>query len=200
MYRGSNPRILPIIVIILVIALLVAAAISVGRLIFVGDGNGDDSQPVAGSMRDAVLDTSETRRTILTVRGPIVADENYRSYQITISPSSRNYTLYSGYLEQVIEEKSFDNNNRAYEEFVYALDKANISKTKNAKEDEFRGVCATEGIAFMFEAQKDQETDQSVWTSTCKGSAGTMGADIAQVHALFANQIPEFTPQFNQYY
>lgn len=32
----------------------------------------------------------------------------------------------------------------------------------------------------------------ALWTSTCSGSKGNMGASVAQIKALFVNQVPDF--------
>lgn len=198
MYRGSGPRVLPIIIAIIVIALVVAALVTVGRMVF--GGSSDSSENKGTSLQDAVLDHTAERSVRWTVRGPIVADEKFRSYQVTVSPSSRTYVTYSGYLDQVSSTKTYDNNVKAYEEFVFALDKANISKTRSSASTEFRGVCATNGIAYMFETINSGEVDNSLWSTTCKESAGTMGADALKIHALFVNQIPDFAPLFNDIY
>lgn len=199
MYRGSNPRILPIIIVIIVVALVVAALVTVGRMIFSGDsGSSNDSNQGKVSLQDAVLDRTAERSVRWTIRGPIVADENFRSYQITVTPSSRTYITYSGYLDQLTSSHTYDNNTRAYEEFVFALDKANISKTRNSDDVDLRGVCATNGIAYMFETLNNGSVDNSIWSSSCKGSPGTMSADPVKVQALFVNQIPDFKPLFDE--
>lgn len=199
MYRGSGPRVLPIIIVIVVVALVVAALVTVGRMIFSG-GSSDTSETAGTSLQDTVLDRTASRNVRWTIRGPIVADENFRSYQITIGPSSRTFVTYSGYLDQVMDTKTYDNNAKAYEEFVYALDKADISKTRNSNDEDFRGVCATKGIAYMFETMNDATVDNSIWSSSCKDSAGTMAADPLKIQALFVNQIPDFKPLFNDIY
>lgn len=196
MYRGSGPRVLPIIVVIIVIALVVAALVTVGRMVFGGTSDTKKDTGVT-SLQDAVLERTASRSVRWTVRGPIVADEKFRSYQVTVSPTSRSYITYSGYLDQVTETKTYDNNSKAYEEFVFALDKAGISKTRNSADSDFRGVCATNGIAYMFETLDDNDVDNSIWSSSCKDSAGTMGADPLKIQALFVNQIPDFNPLFN---
>lgn len=206
MYRGSNPRIFPLIVTILVIALVIAALVSIGRMIFFGGNKTaqtdtqESAKTTTAALRNTTLNTTDNRGVRLTVRGPIIADEKFKSYQITVTPKTRTYTVYMGYLGQVLNEKDYGNNTKAYEEFVYAIDKANIGKVNDAKDEEFRGVCATRGIAFMYETLVNFDKDQSVWTTTCGGSKGTMGANVQQIHALFANQIPDFKPSFNEMY
>lgn len=200
MYRGSGPRVLPIIIVIVVVALVIAALVTVGRMLFSGGGSSEANDSPAASLQESVLDKSSDRAVRWTVRGPIVADEKFRSYQITITPTSRTFVTYSGYLDQVNDTKKYDNNARAYEEFVFALDKADIGATRKSSDEEFRGVCATNGIAYMFETVKNSNVDNSVWSSSCKDSAGTMGATPSKVQALFVNQIPDFTPLFNEVY
>lgn len=201
MYRGSRPRILPIIIIIIVVALVVAALVTAGKMLFGSTKTSTADQSNSGAaFKKAVLDRTDTRSVRWTVRGPIVANEEFRSYQITISPNDRSYVVYSGYLDKVISSKSYANNSSAYEQFVYALDKASIDKTRSANDEDFRGVCATGGLAYQFETLTTGSVDQSEWSTTCKSSPGTMTADPLQVQALFVNQIPDFQPLFNSIY
>lgn len=202
MYRGSGPRILPIIIVIIVVALVIAALVAVGRMIFSGNrSTTDNDQGTSESaLFDAVVDQADTRAVRWTVRGPIVADEEFRSYQISVSPSQREYVLYSGYLDQVLDRKTYGNNSKAYEQFVYALDKANISKTRAGASDDLRGICATNGLAYKFETLSSGAPDHSLWSSTCKDSKGTLASDVSKIQALFVNQIPDFQPVFNKIY
>lgn len=199
MYRGSRPRILPIIIVILVVVALIVALVTIGRAIF--SGGSSSTTPTTGtSLEDAVLDRGSDRSVRWTVRGPIVADEDFRTYQITISPTARKYVTYSGYLGQVLTTKTYDNNANAYEEFVFALNKANITNVRGGDGSDIRGVCATKGIAYQFETLNDGSADNTLWSSTCAQSKGTLGADPLQIHALFVNQIPAFKPLFTGIY
>jgi hypothetical protein len=197
MYKGSNPRIVPIIVTIVIVAVVIAAIVAISRALFNGS---DDTTTDAPTMSSVVLDTTATRSVNWTVRGPIVAEENFRSYRITISPSERVYTVYSGYLGAVLSTVSYANNTRAYEEFVHALVNADITSTRSAANEDIRGVCATGGLAYTFETLNGGNADQSLWSSTCNQSRGTMAADALKIHALFRNQIPDFKPIFTSVY
>jgi hypothetical protein len=191
---------MPIIIIILVVAFVVAGLVSLGRLFFTGNGSTTTTPESTESVLTSVKNTENGRSVSWTVRGPIVADEKFRSYQITVSPSERKFVTYSGYLDQVTDSKSFTNNQKAYEQFVYALDKAGIGQTHNAEDTDFRGVCATDGFVYIFNTLNGESSDHTLWTSSCKGSKGTKGANVTQVHALFVNQIPDFKPIFSQIY
>lgn len=189
MYKGNSSRILPILLVLIVVAIAIAGLVSLGRMIFGGD-QGDPNQVDVG--REALLNTSVDRSVRMTVRGPIVADEEFRSFQVTISPTSRRIVTYSGYLENTIETKQYSNNVKAYEEFVHALDKANMMNGQafEGEKDDTRGICAT-GNVYEFEVLRGGESVKRLWTSTCKGSPGSFKASVKQVESLFLEQIPD---------
>lgn len=190
MYRGNASRIVPIVLVLIVVAIAIAALVSVGRAIFGGDTQSNQTQADVG--HDALVNTSADRSVRMTVRGPIVADENFRSYQVNIDSSSRTLTTYSGYLDQSIDMKQYGNNVKAYEELVFALDKANMMKGDELKDsaNDTRGICAT-GKVYQFEVLQNNSTVKRLWTSTCRGSSGSFKASVAQVEGLFLKQIPD---------
>lgn len=189
MYRGNSSRIFPIILVIIVIAIAVAALVSIGRVIFSGGGSNQQEVDIS---KEALLNTSTGHSVRMTVRGPIVADENFRSYRVTVDANVRNLTTYSGYLDQPLEGKDLGNNTQAYEEFVYALNRANLVKgtpLENEKDDT-RGICAT-GRVYEFEVIDSGSVVKRLWTSTCKGSPGSFKGSVTQVQNLFLQQIPD---------
>jgi len=189
MYRGNSSRIFPIILVIIVVAIAVAALVSIGRVIFNGGGGNQEQVDVS---QEALLNTDTGHSVQMTVRGPIVADENFRSYRVTVDANTRNLTTYSGYLDQPIETKDFGNNTQAYEEFVHALNRANLVKgtpLENEKDDT-RGICAT-GRVYEFEVIDSESVVKRLWTSTCKGSPGSFKGSVTQVQNLFLQQIPD---------
>lgn len=189
MYKSNSSRILPIIIVLLVVAIAIAALVSVGRAIFSGDSS---NAPKVDPGVESLLNTAVDRSVRMTVRGPLVADEQFRSYQITVDSSSRRLNTYSGYLDQTIDSIQLGNNTKAYEEFVYALNRANFMKG-NELEDEkndTRGICAT-GRVYEFEVLQGASAIKRLWTSTCKGSSGSLKASLSQIQKLFINQIPD---------
>lgn len=194
MYRSNSSRVVPMIIFTIVIIAIIAGLISAGRYLFGGNNQKtEETKAVIATARDELLTVNTSRSVRLTVRGPIVADEKFSSYQVSVSPQSRVYTLFDGYLSAVKENKSYENNSKAYEEFVYALDKANITKPGKYDEEQasdLRGVCAT-GRIYEFEFLDEGSVKKHYWTSTCKGSPGTFGASVQQVTNLFAKQVPE---------
>lgn len=194
MYKGNKPKIFPILIAVIIVALVIAALVSLGRMLFTSGGGEKTAVPSESQqVREDTLNTASGRSVRFTERGSIVADENFKSYQIVITPTTRTYTTYSGYLDRVVDVKTYQNNSRAYEEFVYALDKANISKLQKTEDGtDIRGVCATNGRLYVYETANSGTATHTLWTSTCSGSKGNMGASVAQIKALFVNQVPDF--------
>lgn len=189
MYRGDRARIFPVIIVLIVIAVAIAGLVAAGRAIFGGE-QPTSTQPDIS--REALLNTASLRSVRMTVRGPLVADENFRSYQLTVSNSSRTLTAYSGYLAQPLASQQLGNNNKAYDEFVHALDKASMVKGEafSGDKDDTRGICAT-GRVYEFEILDGTSSVKRLWTSTCKGSAGSLKASSKQLETLFLEQIPD---------
>lgn len=189
MYKGNSSRILPVLLVLIVVAIAIAGLVSLGRMVFGGDQT-DPNQVDVG--RESLLNTSVDRSVRMTVRGPIVADEQFRSYQITVTPTSRQMTSYSGYVEAPIQTKQYSNNVQAYEQFVHALDKANMMNGQafEGEKDDTRGICAT-GNVYEFEVLRAGSSVKRLWTSTCKGSPGSFKASVDQVERLFFEQIPD---------
>ena len=191
MYKGNSSRVLPIILVLIVVAIVVAALVSTGAAIL-GGGEGAVDQSQVDTGNQPLLTTATDRSVQMTVRGPIVANEDFRSYRITVDPLNRVMTTYAGYLEQPINNKSLDNNAQAYEQFVYALDKANMinGEAFTGEKDDTRGICAT-GRVYEFAVLQNGETVKRLWTSTCKGSPGSFRASVSQVSNLFLDQVPD---------
>lgn len=183
-------RVVPIILVIVIIIIAVAALVSLARAVFF---SGSDADPIAvDRSRSALLDSSQGHSVSMTVRGPIVADEEFQSYQTTITPNSRTLTTYSGYLDAVVDQVSLPNNTAAYEEFVYALDKAKLPNGEElpGERDDVRGICAT-GRVYEFYINDNGDTVKRLWTSTCSGSKGSLDGNVNQLKDLFVDQFPD---------
>ncbi len=197
-YRNS--RIFPIALVLIIAAVAVAALISLTRAIFFNTSGSDQaSVSQIDSGRQALLSTAADRSVRMTVRGPIVADEQFHSYQITVTPSSRDLTTYTGYLDSVVGNVNLGNNVPAYEQFVYSLDRANLAKGDQLTGDknDTRGICAT-GQVYEFAILQSNKSVKTLWTSTCRGSKGSLDASVDQLTQLFVSQIPGATKLINK--
>lgn len=189
--RNSFSRFVPILLVIVITIVAVAAVIAIGRALFGKNDSGQTDQNV-NTGQVALLSTEEGRAVRLTVRGPIVANENFRSYSVIISPSSRDMTTYEGYLDKEINQKKLDNNVKAYTELVYALDKRKMMNGTQLTEqqNDLRGICAS-GKVYKFETLKDSSVVKSLWTSDCSGSKGSAQANVNEILDMFLKQIPD---------
>lgn len=184
--RGT--RFLPLLVTLIIAAVVIAALVSIGRAIFTGGDSTDTTEKNAA--QSALLSTDDSRSVQMVVRGPIVAEEKFETYRILVSPNGRRLDIYSGYLDQRSGGKVLGNNTEAYEQFVYALDKANMTKSRSATTgDDIRGICA-DGYVYEFSIRNMGDTVQKLWTSNCGGSPGTLNASKDQLGSLFLDQIP----------
>lgn len=186
MNRDGFTRFIPVILFVAVVVLIVAAFISISRGLF------GESEPVDDPGRTSLTNTGSDRSVRMTVRGPIIAEEEHRSYQISISPDKREFTSYQGYLDRPIDRQQLDNNSQAYEEFVYALDRYGLmvgSEGEN-EDNDLRGRCPT-GTLYEFETVNAGNVVKRLWSSSCRGDDATLQADRGDVTELFRDQIPE---------
>lgn len=192
--RNSISRFIPILLVIIITIVAVAAVIAIGRALFGDGGSPNNTQPNPNieDAKTALLSTDVDRSVRLTVRGPIVANENFRSYSITITPDSREMITYEGYLDNQIDRKRLDNNTKAYTELVYALDKRKMMDGKDLtdEQNDLRGICAS-GKIYKFETIKNNSVVKSLWTSDCSGSKGSAQSNVNEILDMFLKQIPD---------
>ena len=191
MANYKTTRIVPVTIILIIVAIAIAALVSFSRAIFFSGSTNTTTQ--TDSSRQALLNTSADHAVKMIVRGEIVADETFRSYQIQITPNGRTLTLYKGYLDQVVNNISLGNNIPAYEQFVYALDKANLMKgtALTGDSNDLRGICAT-GLVYEFTVLKADKAVKQLWTTSCSSLHGSLNANVSlsQLTKLFTAQIP----------
>lgn len=189
MAKYRNSRLLPTILVVVIVIIAIIALISGARAILFSDS--PSAQKVTDTTVDSLLSTAASNSVSMSVRGPIVADENFTSYKIVITPSSRQITTYKGYLSEVIDQINLSNNTAAYDQFVNALNLAKMTAGKQPEDGEgdVRGICAT-GTLTEYSILSNDSPVETLWTSTCSGSQGTLRANSEQLSTLFVAQIP----------
>lgn len=188
MYRG-NSKIIPIIVLVIVVIVAIIALVSVGKSLL-----SRSTQPavVEDVAQTALLNTEIDRSVRMSVRGPIVADEEFRSYDIEISPVSRRLTVYKGYDRQSIEDIRLGNNTEAYAQLVNALNLASFTRTAPSAVgvNDIQGICAS-GRVYTFSLLQAQSATKQLWAASCRGVDGSFRGSATQVRDLFQSQIPD---------
>jgi anionic cell wall polymer biosynthesis LytR-Cps2A-Psr (LCP) family protein len=188
MYRGTSARLFPIVIVIVIIAIVVMTIVTVGRAIFGGNSAGQVNTDTASNN---LVNTSVNSSVRMRIRGPIVASEDFKTTQIEISPNKRTAAAFIGYSMQPAGSAILDNTTKGYEEFVYALNRANLMKGTQlaGDDDDTRGVCAT-GYLYEFDMLSNDKSVKHLWTSSCRGINGSLRTSLSQVKALFTKQIP----------
>ena len=190
-------RIAPILLIIAIAILSIITVVTVVNAFMNGGNNnqsqqaGDDSSKEEDKSVKDLLSVEQNRSVKMAVRGPIVAQENFRSYTVEVSSTYRKLITYKGYLDEVIKEVNLGNNSESYTQFVNALNKANMMKgvAFSGAADDLAGVCAT-GHLYDFSILKDDNVQKHLWTTTCTGSKGSLLANNKQLQNLFISQVP----------
>lgn len=188
-----NPRrnsLLPVILIVIIVVVSVAAIVALARTLLFGDSKKTDKTDEQETA--ALVQTTADRAVRMTIRGQLTADEKFRSYQITVSPSSRVMTTYAGYLDEQIDTVQLDNNTRAYEEFVFALNRAGMmaGEPLEGAANDRRGLCPG-GKILEFETLQNSKTVEQLWTTTCGGVKGSFKGNATAVSEMFLAQIPQ---------
>ncbi|HEX9153330.1 MAG TPA: hypothetical protein VF809_00755 [Candidatus Saccharimonadales bacterium] len=150
---------------------------------FSGDSSGKDIKPLS--------DYANTNAVMqMTVDGPIIAEQQHQAYRITVGNSETRIETLQGYDYEIIETKTYENNQQSYTNFLRALDIVGYSKgiTKiDTQSDDERGVCAT-GNRMIFGIVNGTSKIQRYWSTTCGG--GTFKGNREKVKQLFDRQIP----------
>jgi hypothetical protein len=178
---------------ILVVTLFVIALILVGWGLFTIANNLFHSNDTAITQMDPSTDFSveSTKTAEYSVEGPIVANENHRSYKITVTESQVIMKTYKSYGQIELGQKSYPNTTAAYSSFLSALTNANVTAMRrNSTTDASfsdKGVCAT-GRKFIV----DLDTSLSRWSTSCDSKQGNAGFNMGRVASLFQRQVPDF--------
>lgn len=124
------------------------------------------------------------------IEGPIKASETHQSIQITISPTSRQINILTGYQGQVTSSKIYENNSDAYGEFLAALARANFTKVReSAKDLNPTAVCPLENRSH-YQIIQNGQYQMDLWSASCV--SGSFAGNIPLTAALFQLQIPDY--------
>lgn len=158
-----------------------------------GGGNSDDGVSDAERNRRSVTTIHSGRSVRMTVYGPVVANEDRQSYEITVSTSARRFAAFTGYTQTQISSLDFDNTYEGYQQFVFALERAGFDRERKVTEDKAddRGACSS-GKKYVYELFENGDSIKRVWTTTCGNAKGTFGGTNSVTRDLFNRQIPEF--------
>jgi hypothetical protein len=187
-FKSRIRWILVIAVTIIALILIVWGLFTIASNIFRGNDDNQTDTVQVDADRDTVQSTAVAA---YKVTGPIVANEDQRSYTIVVSANNVTMKTFGSFGKTLIAEKSYINTPIAYESFLSALANADVTALRRNASTEFtfedQGVCAR-GRKFFVEL----DTNIFRWSTSCGNREGNAGFNMAPVSTLFQRQIPDF--------
>lgn len=188
-FRSRIRWILVIAVSIIALILIVWGLFTIASNIFRGNGEDQTDTVQIDADRNTVQSTAVAA---YKVTGPIVANEDQRSYTIVVTANTVTMKTFSSFGKTLIAEKSYTNTPIAYESFLSALANADVTALQRNASTEFtfedQGVCAR-GRKFFVEL----DTNIFRWSTSCSKREGNAGFNMAPVSTLFQRQVPDFS-------
>lgn len=145
----------------------------------------------------AQIELSELKKTgtklKFTIKGPVVADENYREIVFEVGQGSRSVKVLKGYGLSLEKEMQLANNYSAYEAFAGALYSLGyINERSSVKNKTYQGECANGKVYYAEFVDAKNKTVKSLWRDSCSVKTGTMSATPQSVLELFKKQFPDY--------
>lgn len=177
-------------------------AIFIGLIVFIiilvmlfGRGGGDKNNPSTNQVQlQPLAEYAGTNATVsFTTDGIINADELHRAIRITVSNNQVTLDVLRGYNPQVIQSRTFQNNQEAYSVFLKAINNAGFllkTKNKNIPADP-AGQCPL-GNRYILNLNQDGVDLSNTWASTCGNKVGTSTGSIQTIRTLFQYQVPGY--------
>ncbi|MEK7471822.1 MAG: hypothetical protein AAB624_01105 [Patescibacteria group bacterium] len=170
----------------------IVIAVVVGTILIrniVNDNNSTTQK--ASTTKQVVSQIKEGTALRLLVEGPVIADEKHQSMQIDITSTSRTVTLFKTYNRVEFKKSTYTNNQKAFEAFAQALDRAGYTSVNSEVEStKYAGECAL-GRVYHLEVLQSSKVTQDLWTTSCS-TTRSFGGNMATVLTLFKNQIPNY--------
>lgn len=175
-------------VVIGLVAIVIIAVVGIVRL-----ATGGDDSPIGDATQVELLDYNNDSSSVrLTYEGEIVAREDYRELRFTVSPTLRRLEVIRGYNGQVIERKTYRNDQAAYSVFLKALNFEGFDQSRSSPlGDDHEGTCPR-GNRTIVELFSEGTRELKLWSASCDRDLGTLDAQERDLRRLFEAQIPDF--------
>lgn len=128
-----------------------------------------------------------------TIKGPIVADEDYREIVFEISQGTRSVKFFKGYNLVLEKEKKLPNNYSAYEALAGALYSSGfMTERANVKNKKYENQCSSGKVYNAELLDSDNKVKKSLWITSCNSKSGTLLASPTTILNLFKKQFPDY--------
>ena len=132
MDMGARIRWIIVIVVMLVfVGLVTWGLFSIAQNIFNRTTGGSSSQATSADLEEAETVLSSAAVATYEVDGPVVANQDHRSYVITVTNAKTDIKLYERYGAKVVEQKSYPNTQESFDAFMAALANENVTAEKS---------------------------------------------------------------------
>ncbi len=130
--------------------------------------------------------------TTYTVRGPIVANEEYTQLRMSVSKVGRTIEVLKGYDSRVEKTETLPNSPEAYRAFLDALSAAQFAARRDHETGDKRTTCVT-GDHYSYSMSIGAEKKVDSWTTSCSLAQGNFAGNFGATADLFRKQFPNYT-------
>src|SRR6266446_949532 len=145
-------------------------------------------------------DYAQTDATVsFTTDGIVNADELHRAIRITVSANQMELDVTQGYNPQVIQSKTFVNNQEAFTVFLKAIANSGfVAKSKKSKAPANPAGQCPLGFRYILNLNQDGDDLSNLWASSCGTAVGNSAGLITTIQTLFQDQIPNYQTLIGQ--
>lgn len=166
-----------------VIILLIFGIVLINR-------NGSGTTNTIGGINLAELANEPGTAAQSYIEGPIVAASQHSAIRMTVNARTAKIEVISGYENNVVNSKTYDNNQEAFTQFLDALGRAGYTKERRMSNPNADAVCPTGNRTHYRVLTTDAEQRQNSWTASC--TSGTFGGNVGLTSRLFRAQFPDY--------
>jgi len=127
----------------------------------------------------------------LTIDGPINADSQHQSIDISVSSSQVVYRQVNGYDSDVVKQETFTNTQSAYYNFLRAIALAGYKEgNTEVSASNPTGYCSS-GDRYIYKLTENGSNIINFWSTSC-GGPKTYDGDVDITLSLFEAQVPGY--------
>lgn len=164
--------------------------IIIAAILLIFDRDPETDQPNQNQV-ELVDYAGTSARTVYEIQGELNAEEQHRTIRISVDRNLRRIEILSGYTYAVEKSQDFPNNQSAYDEFLHALEIAGYDRSKEAVQEDERGVCPL-GQRYIYQVQEFGDNLIRLWSTSCNRTDGSFAGRADLVRRLFQKQIPNY--------
>jgi hypothetical protein len=122
----------------------------------------------------------------LLIDAPTNIDQEHYQLRITVGPIQNTIERIQGYQNDVVDSRSYANNESAYATFLQSLKLLNFTKGTKSTAD-YRGYCPT-GERYVYTFNNGTKDLLNYWSTSC--GQGTYGGNRSLTRQIIERQVP----------